>query len=112
MVASAGARARARARAREIRVLRRAVRRLRPLGAQPLHRPEIARPIGLKAELTHRCNLRCGHCYTDSPRRTLEGVTDLSDDEWRAIVGEALELGIIEAVITGGEPLLRRELAL
>jgi MoaA/NifB/PqqE/SkfB family radical SAM enzyme len=69
-------------------------------------------PIGAKLELTYACNLRCGFCYTDSPRRTLQRTPELSDEEWRRVVGEALELGIVEAVVTGGEPFLRRELAL
>jgi MoaA/NifB/PqqE/SkfB family radical SAM enzyme len=68
--------------------------------------------VGVKLELTYRCNLRCAFCYTDSPRRTLERVADLPDEEWRRIAEEALDLGILEAVLTGGEPLLRRELTL
>lgn len=70
------------------------------------------RPIGAKLELTYACNLRCGFCYTDSPRRTLQRTPELSDDDWRRVVGEVLELGIVEAVVTGGEPFLRRELTL
>jgi MoaA/NifB/PqqE/SkfB family radical SAM enzyme len=70
------------------------------------------RPIGAKLELTYACNLRCGFCYTDSPRRTLQRTPELGDDEWRRVVAEALELGIVEAVVTGGEPFLRRELTL
>jgi MoaA/NifB/PqqE/SkfB family radical SAM enzyme len=70
------------------------------------------RPIGAKLELTYACNLRCGFCYTDSPRRTLQRTPEMSDEEWRRVVGEALELGIVEAVVTGGEPFLRRELTL
>lgn len=69
-------------------------------------------PVGVKFELTYACNLRCAFCYTDSPRRTLERSTDLSDDDWDRIGLEAIELGVLEAVVTGGEPLLRAELAL
>ena len=70
------------------------------------------RPIGAKLELTYACNLRCGFCYTDSPRRTLQRTPELRDEEWRAVVRQSLELGIVEAVVTGGEPFLRRELTL
>ena len=70
------------------------------------------RPIGAKLELTYHCNLRCGFCYTDSPRRTLARTAEMSDEQWRRIVSQAIELGLIEAVVTGGEPLLRRELTL
>jgi MoaA/NifB/PqqE/SkfB family radical SAM enzyme len=70
------------------------------------------RPVGAKLEITYACNLRCGFCYTDSPRRTLQRTPEMSDEQWRAVVRESLDLGIIEAVITGGEPLLRREVTL
>lgn len=75
-------------------------------------RAAIDQPVGVKLELTYRCNLRCGFCFTDSPRRTLEGTLDMPDERWRRIVEEAIELGAIEAVVTGGEPLLRSDLAL
>ncbi len=70
------------------------------------------RPIGAKLELTYACNLRCGFCYTDSPRHTLQRTPELSDEEWHEVVRQSLELGIVEAVVTGGEPFLRRELTL
>ncbi|HEY5977049.1 MAG TPA: PqqD family peptide modification chaperone [Solirubrobacterales bacterium] len=70
------------------------------------------RPIGAKLEITYACNLRCDFCYTDSPRRTLQRTPELSDEEWRRVVDECLELGIVEAVVTGGEPLLRQEATL
>jgi MoaA/NifB/PqqE/SkfB family radical SAM enzyme len=69
-------------------------------------------PVGVKLELTHLCNLKCPFCYTDSPRHTRAKSADLTDDEWRAIVADAIETGVVEAVVTGGEPLLRKDLAL
>jgi len=84
------------------------------LGRRPRHAlaecPE--RPIGAKLEITYACNLRCGFCYTDSPRRTLQRTPEMSDEQWRQVVAESLDLGIVEAVVTGGEPFLRRELTL
>jgi MoaA/NifB/PqqE/SkfB family radical SAM enzyme len=70
------------------------------------------RPVGAKLELTHACNLRCGFCYTDSPRHTLARTPELSDEDWHRIAGQAIDLGIIETVLTGGEPLLRKKLLL
>jgi len=70
------------------------------------------RPVGAKLEITYACNLRCGFCYTDSPRHTLQRTPELSDEQWREVVRQSLELGIVEAVVTGGEPLLRTELTL
>jgi len=51
------------------------------------------RPIGAKLELTYACNLRCGFCYTDSPRHTLQRTPELSDEEWREVVRQSLDLG-------------------
>jgi pyrroloquinoline quinone biosynthesis protein E len=70
------------------------------------------RPIGVKLELTARCNLRCGFCYTDSPRQTLERAIDLPDEVWLDVVAQAVDLGVIEAVVTGGEPFLNPDLTL
>ena len=70
------------------------------------------RPVGAKLELTFACNLRCGFCYTDSPRHTLARTPELSDDEWRRVVDETIRAGVLEAVVTGGEPLLRGDLTL
>jgi MoaA/NifB/PqqE/SkfB family radical SAM enzyme len=69
-----------------------------------------ARPVGAKLELTHACNLRCGFCYTDSPRHTLLRTPDLPDEAWHRIATEAADLGVIELVLSGGEPFLRRDL--
>ncbi len=84
------------------------------LGRRPPRSLVVApeRPIGAKLEITYACNLRCGFCYTDSPRHTLQRTPELSDDEWREVVRQSLELGVVEAVVTGGEPFLRRELTL
>lgn len=70
------------------------------------------RPIGVKFELTHRCNLLCSFCYTDSPAKTLTKTYDRDHDEWMAIVEQSIDLGIVEAVVSGGEPLLRKALTL
>lgn len=74
--------------------------------------PPPLRPLGVKLELTLRCNLVCSYCYTNSPQLTRQGPHELSDDEWRKVIDEAIELGVIEAVLTGGEPFLRRDLAI
>ncbi|MDQ6914773.1 MAG: radical SAM protein [Actinomycetota bacterium] len=66
----------------------------------------------MKFELTWRCNLRCGFCYTDSPRHTLARTPDIPDEAWLAVADQAVEVGVVEAVLTGGEPLLRKELVL
>jgi len=106
-----GAVPKARARLEESYTLRRLKRRVgRRPSVQRAQPPE--RPVGIKLELTHACNLRCDFCYTDSPRHTVARSADLSDQAWRKVVEQALELGVVEAVLTGGEPLLRTPLVL
>ena len=73
------------------------------------HAEPPPRPLGGKLEITYACNLRCGFCYTDSPRRTLQPSPELSDSEWLAVADQLIEIGAIEAVVTGGEPLLRED---
>lgn len=97
--------------ARRNRRLRELTRRFGFEPANPRPEPPL-RPVGAKLELTYACNLRCGFCYTDSPRRTLERAQDLTDDEWNRVVSDTIATGVVEAVVTGGEPLLRKDLAL
>ena len=95
--------ARVRVRAGDSLRLRRLANRLGYAGERMRETPPV-RPVGVKLELTALCNLRCPFCYTDSPRATRERRLDLSDDVWRGVVKEAIELGVLEAVVTGGEP--------
>jgi pyrroloquinoline quinone biosynthesis protein E len=66
------------------------------------------RPLALLAELTYRCPLHCPYCSNPTvyPRGT-----DLTTDEWARVIAEAARLGILHAGFSGGEPLLRHDLA-
>lgn len=81
-----------------------------PRGREGALPPRI--PVGAKLELTHRCNLLCSFCYTDSPMKTLRREPELNDEQWLAVIDEVIDLGVIEAVLTGGEPLLRKKLTI
>lgn len=64
----------------------------------------IRPPYSVQFELTFRCNLVCNMCYNGSgPARPGE----LSDDEWIDVVRDAIDLGVLEAIVSGGEALLR-----
>lgn len=71
--------------------------------------PADLRPLGLLAELTHRCPLGCPYCSNPTSFGPVgeELVTDL----WRRVFEEAAELGVLHALLSGGEPLLRPDLA-
>lgn len=61
--------------------------------------------------LTRRCNLACGHCYLDAVQRKSDCADELSTAEALRVVEELGELAPgAMLVLTGGEPLLRRDL--
>jgi radical SAM protein with 4Fe4S-binding SPASM domain len=65
-------------------------------------------PFLFEFEITARCNLDCRHCYINLPAAERTAVNrELSFDEIRDIVDEAVSLGALWCLVTGGEPLLR-----
>src|SRR5262249_31632628 len=66
------------------------------------------RPYTLIAELTYRCPLRCPYCSNPAPLATDAG--ELTTGEWCRIFTEAEALGVMQLHLTGGEPLVRRDL--
>lgn len=61
--------------------------------------------------LTRRCNLACGHCYLDAVQRKSEARDELTLPEVARVIDEIAELAPgAMLVLTGGEPLLRRDL--
>lgn len=72
---------------------------------------KLGRPLrNLRLSVTDRCNLRCQYCmpledYTWLPREEL-----LTFEEIAQLVGVFTKLGVSRIRLTGGEPLLRREL--
>ena len=66
------------------------------------------KPLGLLAELTHRCPLGCPYC---SNPLTLERREDeLDTATWARVFREAAELGVLQVHLSGGEPGARRDL--
>ena len=65
-------------------------------------------PFGLLAELTHACPLACAYC--SNPLELTKRSDELSTDDWRRVLDEAAELGVLQCHLSGGEPLLRRDI--
>jgi len=88
------------------------VRGFPPSEASPTRRPTRAPRYGppqvLLAELTHRCPLRCGYC--SNPTELSPRADELDGATWRRVIEEATALGVLQAHLSGGEPLLRRDL--
>ena len=66
-------------------------------------------PLGLLAELTYRCPLHCSYC--SNPLDLAAYGEELTTAEWQRVLAEARELGVLQLHLSGGEPLLRRDLA-
>jgi radical SAM protein with 4Fe4S-binding SPASM domain len=65
-------------------------------------------PFLFDLEITARCNLDCRHCYINLPAADKRArQEELSLEEIREIVDEAVSLGALWCVVTGGEPFLR-----
>lgn len=65
-------------------------------------------PFSGSLALTNRCNLRCVHCYLGPGT---ESAGELSTEKWLSVIDEITEAGCLDLLITGGEPLLRRDFA-
>jgi PqqA peptide cyclase len=69
---------------------------------------EIGAPIGLLAELTHRCPLGCPYC--SNPLQLEQRADELDAETWRRVFVEAAALGVLQVHLSGGEPASRRDL--
>lgn len=71
----------------------------------------FGRPLrSLRLSVTDRCNLRCQYCMPEQDYVWLPRESLLSFEEIGAIVDAFTPLGVNRIRITGGEPLLRRDL--
>ncbi|HEY8308908.1 MAG TPA: radical SAM protein, partial [Gemmatimonadaceae bacterium] len=66
------------------------------------------RPTTLLAELTHRCPLHCPYC--SNPVDLARSQAELSTGDWKRVFTEARALGALQLGLSGGEPLIRRDL--
>ncbi len=65
-------------------------------------------PIGMLAELTHRCPLQCPYC--SNPVELLKANREMDTQGWLDLFGQAADLGVLQVHLSGGEPTLRRDL--
>ena len=69
-------------------------------------------PLSFELELTARCTNHCRHCYIDLPAGDERArAAELSTDEVLTLGREAVDLGALWCLLTGGEPLLRDDFA-
>ncbi len=65
-------------------------------------------PLGLLAELTHRCPLGCPYC--SNPLELDKRSDELDTANWARVFREAAGLGVLQVHLSGGEPAARRDL--
>jgi pyrroloquinoline quinone biosynthesis protein E len=66
------------------------------------------RPTTLLAELTHRCPLHCPYC--SNPLDLLRADSEIGTEDWKRVLTQARELGVLQLGLSGGEPLVRKDL--
>lgn len=78
-----------------------------------LHRKgkELGFPVSGNFELTARCNFNCPMCYVHMTPEQLEasGRKELTAQQWLDIARQAKERGMVFALLTGGEPMVRKD---
>ena len=80
--------------------------------SERLNKQVIAKriPINGSFELTFRCNLRCVHCYCNLPLNDQDAIEkELTSEEVLHIFDQIAEAGCLWLLLTGGEPLVRKD---
>ena len=65
-------------------------------------------PLAVLAELTHRCPLQCPYC--SNPVELERAGSELTTDEWKKVLSELAEIGVLQVHFSGGEPTVRKDL--
>ena len=75
---------------------------VRDLFSRPLH--------SLRISVTDRCNLRCQYCMPEEEYSWLPRETLLTFEEITTLTDCFTDVGVDKVRLTGGEPLMRRDL--
>jgi pyrroloquinoline quinone biosynthesis protein E len=68
----------------------------------------VGAPIGLLAELTHRCPLQCAYC--SNPVQLDRRGAEISTEDWKRVFTQAHDIGVLQLHLSGGEPAARSDL--
>ncbi|MEM0008061.1 MAG: GTP 3',8-cyclase MoaA [Candidatus Bathyarchaeia archaeon] len=66
--------------------------------------------LNLRIALTKPCNLHCSFCHAEGEDKTAENTTEMTAEEIVRISKTAVSLGVSKIKLTGGEPLLRKDI--
>lgn len=71
---------------------------------------KLGLPIAGNFELTARCNFNCPMCYVHLTEEQVKASgKELSTEQWLKIAEDAKNQGMVFALLTGGEPLVRKD---
>ena len=70
--------------------------------------PDRLVPYAVLAELSHRCPLQCPYC--SNPLELERASGECTTGEWRRVMDEAVDLGVLHVHFSGGEPAVRKDL--
>lgn len=65
-------------------------------------------PLAVLAELTHRCPLQCPYC--SNPIELERASSELTTEEWKKVLSELAEIGVLQIHFSGGEPTARKDI--
>jgi pyrroloquinoline quinone biosynthesis protein E len=74
----------------------------------PVVAPAVTPPLWLLAELTYACPLQCPYC--SNPVNMADFKQELTTHEWFKVLREARAMGAVQLGLSGGEPLVRKDL--
>jgi pyrroloquinoline quinone biosynthesis protein E len=71
---------------------------------------QLPRPSTLIAELSYQCPLHCPYCSNPTEIDAERYHHELETEHWIRTFWQARDLGVLQLALTGGEPMLRRDL--
>lgn len=66
-------------------------------------------PLGGIFELTPRCTLDCKMCYVHLTEAQMQGRKEMDGEDWIKIIDQAIDRGMLFALVTGGECMLHKD---
>ncbi len=67
-------------------------------------------PISGYLELTRRCNMKCVHCFLGSQHQARQEISkEWTTAQWLHLLDDITAAGCLNVLLTGGEPLLRKD---
>ena len=71
---------------------------------------KLGLPISGNFELTARCNFNCPMCYVHMSKEDVDATgKELTAEQWLSIAKDAKDRGMVFVLLTGGEPLVRKD---